>query len=381
MAPTLLGPHIRMDCPACKANLAYGMTDPLPQEIVCQYCATLIPVPRHPVSAAGDHVQFRRFDPAGTPLRRFDIVVVRSRTGLVVKRLVGLPGETVGIAEGDLWINGKRLCKSLEEFRKVAVLVSEERRPNIGLPDSRWKRINTVTDPKAVFQFQPLVNYVSPRRGEPGPICDAMTYNAGLSRMVHIVSDVVLAFETAPGSTHVEAQWELGSFDCKLSISTDPSRHTVRLNWLDSSSAQTVSKSWPRNQALTGPCQWMFGSVDGRIVVGHNGALVPEMPEIAVPDRTHLTDEQWKQGVRLTVASASENPFGIGPVRVWRDIFYECAAGEPEKATARQLGDRECFVLGDNSANSLDSREKGNFGTITEGEIIGVLQTEPRGIF
>lgn len=43
--------------------------------------------------------------------RRWDTVVLRSPTDarrLIVKRLVGLPGETIALREGDVWINGER---------------------------------------------------------------------------------------------------------------------------------------------------------------------------------------------------------------------------------------------------------------------------------
>jgi signal peptidase I len=48
------------------------------------------------------------------PPRRWEVVVFRSPTDarqLCVKRVVGLPGETVSLAGGDVWINGQRIRK------------------------------------------------------------------------------------------------------------------------------------------------------------------------------------------------------------------------------------------------------------------------------
>jgi signal peptidase I len=48
-----------------------------------------------------DKRAYRQFEP-----RRGDIVVAQSSAGLVVKRVVGLPGEDVGVQKGRLYVNG-----------------------------------------------------------------------------------------------------------------------------------------------------------------------------------------------------------------------------------------------------------------------------------
>lgn len=41
---------------------------------------------------------------------RFDIVIVKSEDGLIIKRIIGLPGETVRISGNEIYINGSRLA-------------------------------------------------------------------------------------------------------------------------------------------------------------------------------------------------------------------------------------------------------------------------------
>lgn len=42
-----------------------------------------------------------------TDVRRFDIVVFRDSDGYLIKRVIGLPGDTVDVADGKLTVNGQ----------------------------------------------------------------------------------------------------------------------------------------------------------------------------------------------------------------------------------------------------------------------------------
>lgn len=42
------------------------------------------------------------------PPARSEVVVARTRTDLIIKRVLGLPEETVEITQGKLWVNGQR---------------------------------------------------------------------------------------------------------------------------------------------------------------------------------------------------------------------------------------------------------------------------------
>jgi signal peptidase I len=54
--------------------------------------------------------------------RRDEVVAFRAsgKTGaLVIKRVAGLPGERISIASGDLYIDGKMICKSPQELKRL----------------------------------------------------------------------------------------------------------------------------------------------------------------------------------------------------------------------------------------------------------------------
>ena len=66
-----------------------------------------------PTLENGDRVFINRLAYAVTGVRRGDVIAYRSRssidTGIHIKRVVGLPGETVSFKSGDVYINGELL--------------------------------------------------------------------------------------------------------------------------------------------------------------------------------------------------------------------------------------------------------------------------------
>ncbi|TWT86775.1 Signal peptidase I [Pseudobythopirellula maris] len=128
MAPTLLGEHSWQDCPVCGAP-AYGSLfgdrsrRRRPVKIICdqfhvtQSYAAL-------TEGRSDRVFFAKY------LRpsRWDMVVFRPPSNpatFFVKRLVGMPGETITIKDGAVWADGKRLdppddLEGLEYVTKIS---------------------------------------------------------------------------------------------------------------------------------------------------------------------------------------------------------------------------------------------------------------------
>jgi signal peptidase I len=115
MAPTLKGRHYVGTCPHCSGPTVVSFQeDPhngsrqVGETGICARCLqvgpaqNLVETPR-----SGDHIIVRRL---ATP-RRWDLVVFLfpgDRRQVYVKRLVGLPGESVEVKEGGIWIDGVR---------------------------------------------------------------------------------------------------------------------------------------------------------------------------------------------------------------------------------------------------------------------------------
>lgn len=109
MAPTLLGEHRLGVCPVC-GRPAFGapLEDSYGEPLLICEAFHVSEVEEGNAQARGDRILvLKTLAP-----RRWDLIVFRypeDPSIMFVKRLVGLPGETVTIDEGAVWIDGERL--------------------------------------------------------------------------------------------------------------------------------------------------------------------------------------------------------------------------------------------------------------------------------
>ena len=117
MAPRLLGEHWDLQCPSCGYEYAFGWRDKLPPDrtraytpsgAYCPNCGCEFPyTERDALVNNGDRVLVMKFLYQLTEPKPWDVVVFRnpqSNQDNYIKRLVGLPGETVEIVHGDLFV-------------------------------------------------------------------------------------------------------------------------------------------------------------------------------------------------------------------------------------------------------------------------------------
>ncbi|HET6204020.1 MAG TPA: S26 family signal peptidase [Planctomycetota bacterium] len=99
----------------------------------------------HGDRSTGDRVLVRRVAGLGPSLRRFDLAVFRSPDGVhCVKRLCGLPNESLQILDGDLYVRGVLYRKDERERAGVRVPLFDPDRSSIeafwGPADGAWER-------------------------------------------------------------------------------------------------------------------------------------------------------------------------------------------------------------------------------------------------
>jgi hypothetical protein len=142
MAPALLGYHKRVVCPTCRTEFPFGVAydtddpadadqdDPRRQKAACPQCGQagilVGDVPRN----HGDQILVFKQTYLLRDPRRWEVIVFRNPaepTEAFVKRVVGLPGETVQIVDGDVVINGELCRKSWSDQRELRILVHEHR--------------------------------------------------------------------------------------------------------------------------------------------------------------------------------------------------------------------------------------------------------------
>lgn len=163
MAPTLPGFHKRVVCPACGYEFAVGVTDGLSgresappsaekgnfeedsgppdsiissaasrsvsrsrQQVVCPNCGcTNIDLAVLPVTQGDQLLVYKDAYLFRAP-HRWEVVVFRNPmqpTQAYVKRVVGLPGETIELKGGDVWANGTLQRKNLTQQNSIRILV------------------------------------------------------------------------------------------------------------------------------------------------------------------------------------------------------------------------------------------------------------------
>lgn len=138
MVPWLIGGHHRVRCDGCGREFCV-LPMPgggLPAAGVCPYCGRHVTI--SPANAAwghGDLVWILRSPYLYRQPRRWEAVGLRdpaAASRILVKRIVGLPGETVTIREGDLFVDGEVCRKPWPLLRAMSAplpLAEDFRRP------------------------------------------------------------------------------------------------------------------------------------------------------------------------------------------------------------------------------------------------------------
>lgn len=138
MVPWLIGGHHRVRCDGCRREFCV-LPMPggrLPAAGVCPYCGRHVAIfPANAAWGIGDLVWILRGPFLFRQPRRWEAVGLRdpaAASRILVKRIVGLPGETVAIREGDLFVNGEVCRKPWPLLRAMSAplpLAEDFRRP------------------------------------------------------------------------------------------------------------------------------------------------------------------------------------------------------------------------------------------------------------
>jgi signal peptidase I len=388
MAPTLLGVHTQLDCARCGSRIVYGLDDGPAGRVLCPNCSHVQLEPADLPVIGGDRVLVDRCAFRWRHPRRWEPIAFRSPSkarDIVVKRVVGLPGETVEIRDGDVYANGQIQRKSLAEHRALAIPVhdaacddlpfgrAERWRPDAAA--SRWRRTDgrfscsasaSGPDPSArdwLTYHHQRIKPGSSTENEEAPVTDSYVYNQTQSRReLFPVRDLALSCRLrATGSGQI------------VVVATDGAvEFWLRLD-LQRQHAELLRDG---TRVASAPCEFPGSSSEGRLYL----SLIDEQVCVAWNDELLLGHPYERPA---NAGPASSRPFRIAAVGVeldvWnlhidRDIYYTpplTAAALGVRDAQTRLGPGEYFVLGDNSPQSRDSRWS-DFGPgIPESLLIG----------
>ncbi|MBQ16170.1 MAG: hypothetical protein CMJ65_03490 [Planctomycetaceae bacterium] len=367
MAPQLLGFHKRVTCPECGFEFARGVNvddpasrSPLATCINCgQTGIAITGVPRN----EGDQLLVHKLPWVFSQVKRWEPIVFRRpgrATMAFVKRVIGLPGESVQIRGGDVHVDGRLCRKTLAQQRATRVPVYDDRfRPAGG--STRWTLGRGWSDTRGRFRFKPTqaatswLEYHHLDVDQPGPVRDRYPYNPREPRSrTHRVRDLMLtlrAVESVGSNRPGRLRIELDSATHRVAWVRDLGRGR---QWLEIDGRKgapvgltggTAEKS--RVLEFSTVDQTLQATADGRQVFPAYPLDTGKQP--AVEDASGLERPLLRLGAAGGVLS-------ITGIRIDRDVFYRGSPRQNATGTPWKLGPNEYFMLGDNSPVSLDSR-------------------------
>ncbi|QEL14414.1 S26 family signal peptidase [Limnoglobus roseus] len=389
MAPALVGNHRETLCPRCGYPVVIGEPsngDRSP-DATCPNCG------KHGIDLSptweipGDRLMVDKNVFNVRSPRRWEVAVFRCPVDLskpYVKRMIGLPGEAVQLIGGDVFINGQLQRKTLAHLREMRVPVFDLAFAPLATWQPRWHVEPVADDPnfpaaandtpskpvdETILRTDGLVLDASGKRPslgltyrhwnlddkQEGPITDWLAYNASQRRRPAPVHDFLFTcdLEVTAGS---------GRFACRLGDGLDSVRAEFPIGAAAGEGVQLAADRGGTPPLQSGfklevgkTYRLEFAFVDRRAMLAIDGVEpfgpldLPAPPDV-YPQRGQVT-RPLQLGVR-GVAVAVRN------VKLWRDIHYRGDGGDEVNGTKTpyQLAADEFFVLGDNSANSHDSR-------------------------
>ena len=383
MADTLKGAHFRLRCGQCGYKYEYGYIPRVEDTIPAggaNLPPTRCPSCGHyslaegvwPVSN-GDRILVLKCIYQFLEPKQWDVIVFRNPLSPrvnYIKRLVGRPGETVEIIDGDVYINGQISRKPPNVQDELWMSVYDNDYQPVG-PDQRsfnshkWQQpFNTANSGWVVAS--PLFQLDTP-----ADQVHTMTYDASIGNdfKATYAYDDVRYYNDLPYCSDLMVRFFISSTNSQGRVGIALSKYeTTYEAWIDLTGEMTIAKTEKGGKATDlvrmGPVPISksalvkFANVDHQLIFQFGSKkLVYDLgrgPEDA---------GQIKPDIPPQVKICGSGKLTLSHIAILRDIHYtevkSIRSGEPGRATQGNpftLAKDEFFVLGDNSPNSEDSR-------------------------
>ncbi len=373
MAPLLIGEHDLIECGRCWIEFTI-VDQQLPRDgkLVCPNCGS-----EHDRKSSrpgsGDFVELELLGPS-EPLQRWDVVAIArdDNKNYMVKRIIGLPGETVQFIDGNVRIDG-RLVRvdplTIASSGLIAVYRFDhevsplKERFTSFKPNSRW----TVDAQGLFYRGSPSLSQTGQddSSGKVGSIDDESIdwlvyqhrrcYRRNTDRFPDTIDDFYAINQNLTRETHAVAE-------LLVRIRLDSSsRPVVHLRVHDGHDYQNIGFDFLRHYVVFEHQTYAFPESPGN----------PESSDISVSwfdDQLAISvnghNVVYKSFDRIDADQAVVDAVSLGGINesflvqelaIYRHVFYD--RGPRANQSAWQLGDDQYFVVGDNIPISRDSRE------------------------
>ncbi len=391
MAPSFKSAHSIASCEECGFEFACDLVTTGGERsvsVICGNCGCQSIEKIVPRSA--DRVKLI----PGHPVNRWDVVAFRRGDRVLVKRVVGLPGEKVDFCHGNLVIDGRVAEKPTDICHKVSTCVFDSRPVSPAGNSMNFKErlvpreadVWEFTGPALLHNAAATHGDVAGKEfdfldyrhrkcykhsGDPSALVevdDSNPFNQSIRRSTHAVDELEVRVEAAfaqKGSIQIRRQTTEGSIIATVKFSQDK---TVDLS--------LTRKAW--GDAKTLKREGVKVS-DGDVVVALVNyddlihLFINEMKGVG-PIRLEPADNAERLRIDLSkpfvsVGVSRKDSITIRRISIWRDWYLYQQAPKPSVNLPLQLSDQGYYVVGDNLPVSEDSR---HFGSVED--IIGVVQ-------
>jgi len=438
MAPTLLGAHTRETCADCGHDFTVNVSGPrsvdgrddiaIPADtsnidrpdVYCPNCGFLV----HPQRRAGevrlpavpvhygDRLLVMKYLYLLEPPTRWDVVVFKSPydpgtydyTQNYIKRLVGLPGESLMVLDGDVYTRQGETdpwqiqSKPWPEQQALWRVVYDNDKPPQGLdrgvtawqqpwrpePDAGGWKVGEKSSPARVFHFDNptgsgAIGYDAGANATTQTLSDYLVYDVagehfrrpptGFSlrneSRFNPVSDLMLRCYYRRKAGDGPLRVELGKGTDVFTAELQHGSARILLTRAGAAPVVLCDTASSTDRTSTAPVLIEFMNVDHRVSLRLDGREV-----------LATTREQYEPDVAKLIAdfnSRQDQPYGtarivankqaceISHLSLWRDVYYTNSIhggrslwAMPDRPVT--LGADEYFVMGDNSSNSADAR-------------------------
>lgn len=394
MAPALLGNHREAPCPRCGYPVRVGSPASVEwRKMVCPNCERIVDM-----SAAsevnGDRLLVDKNVFNLRSPRRWEMAVFRCPDPKdplrpYVKRVIGLPNETIRIIDGEVYADGALLRKSLVEVRETRIPLFDM---NFAPKRDGWG-VRWLVDPPDADRRLPREFFSPPRSADRDVIQNhSIVLDAGESpqherhlqyRHYHLDNETESALGIPPWNSYngpprkfatdvkpvpachdfsVECTLEVaaaagsGTFSCELYDGLDKvgcelpvgptgagQVNLTRRNSGGLASASGVTLKPGKSYRIE------FAFVDRLVSLAVDGKEI-------VPAQKLPQAEKRKPVTRPLMLAARGCRVIVRDLKLNRDIYYTDDGDNGPKVPAT-LGPTEYFMLGDNSGNSEDARK------------------------
>ncbi len=405
MADTLMGAHFRLRCIQCGYRYDYGLGNyRLPRDTIprgylkpnasrCPSCGFFQSTGGTMPIANGDRILvlkciYQFFEP-----KQWDVIVFKNPldpSENYIKRLIGRPGETVEIIDGDVYINGQISRKPAKVQNEMWMPVYDNDyqpvRPQEGSREGSFNGHLWQQPFKNIADSKWKVEETNPTKfglDSPADQISTLFYDTTIGNELRATYayDNVGGYSYMPYCSDLKVRFYAHPTELQGSIGASLSKYQTEYNaWVDSAGDMVIEAVKDKETielarksiepfAVNKPTMVEFANVDHQLIFQFGSEkLIYDLgrsPEDAGPRKTNIEPQ---------VKIFGSGKLTLSHIAIFRDIHYTAAKFANGAKTGRAiegnpfaLGEDEFFVLGDNSPNSEDGRwwsrpGKGNNG-------------------